>query len=135
MGTGSRVEIFLNLAWAIIALFLVYLWMRFGGDEEMDRRRQVIALMILIAILLPVISVSDDLMALQNATETDIYQRRDQLAHEAHTLIPAVAILAVAVLEALPFGFLRFVSPSTLPLRVVQQPERTAIQNRPPPAV
>ena len=127
-------EVFLNLAWAAVSLSLVCLWLRFGDRDGTDRRRQIVALMILLAILLPVISVSDDLMALQNATETDMYQRRDQLAHEAHALIPAVAILAVAVFGTLPFGFLRFVSPGTLAIRVVQRPERAAIQNRPPPA-
>ena len=126
-------EVFLNLAWVAVAMSLVCLWFHCGDREGTDRRRQIVALAILIAILLPVISVSDDLMTMQNATETDTYQRRDQLAHGAHVLLPAVALLALALFEGLSLGFIRFVSPGTLPLRVMQQPELAPIQNRPPP--
>ncbi len=128
-------EVFLNLAWVSVAMVLACLWLRWGDRDGASRRRQIVALAILIAILLPVISVSDDLMAMQNATETDSVQRRDHLvAGGAHIVLPFVAVLSVAIFGGLPFGFQRFVSPGTLPHPALQSPERTAIQNRPPPA-
>ncbi len=128
-------EIFLNLAWAALAITMACLWLRWGDRDGTNRRRQIVALAILIAILLPVISVSDDLMAMQNATETDSVQRRDHLvAGRAHVVLPFAAVLSVAIFGGLPFGFQRFVPSSTLPHPALQSPERTAIQNRPPPA-
>lgn len=128
-------EIFLNLAWASIAALLVCLWLRFADRDGMERRRQLIAIGVLIAILLPVISVSDDLLAMQRATETDTCQRRDQyFASNAHTLLPFVAVLSPAVFDGLPFGFIRYVAPGALPTTSLSRPECTALQNRPPPA-
>lgn len=128
-------EIFLNLAWAAVSLVLVSLWFRYGNTENMSRRRQIVALAILIAILLPVISVSDDLMAMQNATETDTCLRRDQfLPAHAHTLLPFVAVLTPAFFDALHLGPLGRMAPHALPTVSRLQPEIPALQNRPPPA-
>lgn len=128
-------EIFLNLVWASVAALLVCLWLRFGEWDGTERRRQIIAVGVLIAILLPVISVSDDLLAMQRATETDTCQRRDQyLASNAHTVLPFVAVLPPAVFDGLQFGFIRYIAPSALPTTSLSRPECAALQNRPPPA-
>ncbi len=128
-------ESFLNIAWASVAALLVCLWLRFGERDGSERRRQIIAVAVLIAILLPVISVSDDLLAMQKATETDTCQRRDQyLASNAHTVLPFVAVLSPALFDGLPLGFIRYVAPSALPTTSLLRPECAALQNRPPPA-
>jgi hypothetical protein len=76
-------ELFLNFAWALLAIASVCLWMRLERRAGVERRLPLIALALLIVILLPVISVSDDLQVLQNPAESDTFQcqRRDCLAH------------------------------------------------------
>jgi hypothetical protein len=128
------VEIFLNLAWAVLAVALVALWLRTGSRADHSRRSQIIAIAVLIAILFPVISVSDDLMAAQNPAETDSGQRRDHLASiDAHVLL-ATAIEPPQFLTGVAFGFLQYVSPGQLASRVSDHPELISIYNRPPPA-
>lgn len=127
-------EILLNFAWVALALSIIGLWLRIGDRTGADRRRQLVAIVVLLAILFPVISVSDDLMAVQNATEQDGSQRRDHLASlGAHTILPFAAIVSVLVLDA-GFGSVRFPSTRNLPLLSVDHPELTGIENRPPPS-
>lgn len=128
-------ELFLNLAWVCVAVASVCLWLRLGNGTVPERRRQLIALSVLIAVLFPVISVSDDLLAIQSASEVDSCMRRNHLApSNAHAISPITAVIPPSLFSGLPFGFLRFVSLGNLPLSPRQHPERVAIQNRPPPA-
>jgi hypothetical protein len=128
------VEILLNLAWAALAVFIVCLWLRLGDRTGLDRRRQIIALVVLLAILFPVISVSDDLMAAQTATEQDSCQRRDYLApSSAHPIVPLAAIVYALHFE-MSFGTPRFIAIRTPSLPSVEHPELGGIENRPPPA-
>jgi hypothetical protein len=130
----GQVEILLNLAWAALALLLVGLWLRIGDRTGADRRRQIVAIVVLIAILFPVISVSDDLMAVQNATEQDGSQRRDHLASpSAHAVLPFAAIVSVLNLDS-GFGSVRFLATHNLPLPSIDHPELASIENRPPPS-
>jgi hypothetical protein len=132
--SGSSVEIFLNLAWAVLAVTLVALWLRTGSPTGHSRRSQIISIAVLIAILFPVISVSDDLMAAQNPAETDNCQRRDHLASGgAHALLAAVTE-PPPILTGVAFSFLQYVSPGQPAPRVVDLPALTSISNRPPPA-
>lgn len=127
-------EILLNLAWAALALLIVGLWLRIGDRTGANRRRQIVAIVVLIAILFPVISVSDDLMAVQKASEQDGSQRRVHLAPPgAHTILPFAAVVSVLVLDA-GFGSVRFPSTRNLPLPSVEHPELASIENRPPPS-
>lgn len=96
-----------------------------------SRRTQLIALALLILILFPLISVTDDLLAAQNPAESDSFQRRDaaisglnaalasstMLVEVAHTAIPAV--IRVAALS------LKVAAPAA--------PALAPIENRPPP--
>jgi hypothetical protein len=128
------VEILLNLAWAALAVFIVCLWLRIGDRKGIDRRRQIIAMVILLAILFPVISVSDDLMAVQSATEQDSCQRRGYLApSSAHPILPFAAIV-YAIHFGMSFGSPRFLAIRILPLPSVEHPELGGVENRPPPA-
>lgn len=92
--------------------------------------------MVLIAILLPAISISDDLLAMQNATETDSYVRRQQLvSNGAHPLAPRMdTTLPASVQQGITVAKLGLApppAPSTLQFKV---PGMVTIQNRPPPA-
>jgi hypothetical protein len=134
--SGTSVEIFLNFAWAALAAALVGMWLRMGSPQDHSRRSQLIAIAVLIAILFPVISVSDDLMAAQNPAETDNYPRRDHFLTpaDAHPLQATAATEPPPILSCLPFGFLQYVSPRRPAQKVTYPPLLVSIANRPPPA-
>ena len=127
-------ELFFNLAWLVVAGVLVTLWLRGDGQGHAERRGQFIAMAILIAILLPVISVSDDLQAIQNASEADNYIRRNHLVTSNPSPVqPMLAVILPATNAGLAFGFLRFIAPSLLSVLEPTHPETAGIDNRPPP--
>ena len=128
-------ELLLNLAWLLVAGVIVCLWLREESREGPGSWGQLIAIAVLIAILFPVISVSDDLLAVQNASEGDNYLRRDHLVpsnlHPVHPMTTIIAPMIFAILVVL--GFLRFFAPRLLPVHVPGHPELGSIDNRPPP--
>ena len=126
-------EIFLNFAWATLAFALVVLWLRTGCRLDQSWRSQIIAIAILIAILFPVISVSDDLMAAQNPAETDTCLRRDHLAPGSAHLPPMIAVVPPSIRTDASFGLAHNVLPGKHLLRVMARPALTSIANRPPP--
>ena len=132
-------ETFLNLAWGLLAALMVCLWPRFaprtGPDGRMkDWRMQFVALAVLLLILLPVISVTDDLQAIQNPAETDSSLRRDHIAVSPHSILPAVAALPLAIFAGVLSGLPRFTGTRNLPVPAIDYPALASIQNRPPPA-
>ena len=126
-------ELVLNLAWVLLATLMFYLWPHFAPRTGADRRMQLVALALLILILFPVISVTDDLQAAQNPAETDSCLRRDHIVRSPHSIFPAVTALPLPVFAELSFGFLRLSAPGSLLAPVVDHPVLTSIQNRPPP--
>ncbi len=133
-------ELSLNLAWLAVAVAMVSLWFRDRArpnfDKNLDTRRQLIAIAVLIAVLFPVISVSDDLLAIQNTSETDTYSRRDHLPpSDAHPVQPVIPFFPAMLFAGLGLVFLRFVAPGLIPVQKPQHPELVAIDNRPPPAI
>jgi hypothetical protein len=128
-------ELFLNLAWVLVAGTLVYRWLEGGGSNNPDWRPQLIAIAVLIAILFPVISMSDDLLTVQSTFEADNYLRRDHLAPSATPVPPGLAIVTAVIFAGFGFGFMRFAAPSRLPIEKPQRFEITTISNRPPPSV
>lgn len=127
-------ELFLNSAWALLAIVIACLWLRIEQRDQTGRRLPFIALVMLILLLFPVISVSDDLQSLHNPAETDTCQRRDYLASCPHYIFPALAALPEPVFAELTFGFQRFTAPLNLPVIAIDNPALDSIQNRPPPA-
>lgn len=127
-------ELFLNSAWAMMAIVIVSLWLRLEGRDQGERRMSAVALGMLIVILFPVISVSDDLWSLQNPAETDTYQRRDHLDSCPHSIFPVISALPETAPAALTLGFHGFVAPLNLSKLVVENPALAPIQNRPPPS-
>jgi hypothetical protein len=127
-------EIVLNLIWVSLAVAIVRLWIGHARREGATRRTQLAALAMLIAILFPVISVTDDLLTIQNPTEVDTSARRNHAASCPHTIFPVVAALPTPGFAAPLFGFRRFVAPSSFPVPTVDNPALAPIRNRPPPA-
>jgi hypothetical protein len=64
-------ELTLNLSWAFVAAWMIFVWVRKAPRTAMDRGAQFVALAVVILMLLPVISVTDDLIAAQNPAEFD----------------------------------------------------------------
>jgi hypothetical protein len=129
-------EYTLNLAWALLATLMFWLWMRHAPREHLGRRMQLVALAVVILILLPIISVTDDLQMAQNPAEADSYYlctRRDHVAVSQHSIFPAAIMPPLPVFAELSFGFLRFAAPGNLPAPLVEIPALASIQNRPPP--
>jgi hypothetical protein len=128
-------ELTLNLVWAMLALFFMGLWLRHAPRNGSTTRMQAVALLMFIVILLPVISVTDDLQMAQNPAETtDCCARRNHAALCPHSIFPAVATLPPPVFAELSFGYLRFSAPSHIHIPPVKIPAMASIQNRPPPA-
>ncbi len=136
-------EALLNLAWILLAVTMLAHWWRLHRQEAVcprcarrfGRRTQFIALCVLLLILFPVISVSDDLLAAQYTTETDGSVRKHHAgcctAHATTTPAPAQAAVAAfqlpmpsSVKVELPLGH-------SLP---ALNPAFYSIENRPPPA-
>jgi hypothetical protein len=125
----------LNLVWALLAVVLVRLWVRYAPRKGASQRMQVATLAMLILILFPVISVTDDLVAAQNPADVEIYMRRGHTAGIQHVIFPVVATLPPVVFGGLFFGHQRLAAPSCLPVPTVDNPALAGIQNRPPPTV
>jgi hypothetical protein len=132
--SGVKMEPVLNLAWAFSAIVIICSWLRYGPRVDAGRRTQLVALAVLILILFPVISVTDDLQAAQNPAEVDSCLRRCHVVSNAHSIFSAVAALPLPVFAKLPFGFLQLVAPDHLLAPVVAHPGLDSVQNRPPPA-
>jgi hypothetical protein len=130
-------ELTLNLAWALLAGVLVKLWLRPALPSNACMRTQIVALLMVIVILFPVISVTDDLQMAQNPAEASTYYlntRRDHIAVSPHSIFPAAATLPSPAFTEPPFGFLRFSVPGNRPTLLMEIPALASIQNRPPPA-
>jgi hypothetical protein len=128
------IEIILNLAWALCSLGLIWFWMRVRDSNPASRRTQILALTMVVLLLLPVISLSDDLMAMQGPAETDSCLRRVLHTGEGHpSVIPASMVMPEQVFTSLPTnGFsqatlqtYRLAPPSTFLIR--------SLDSRPPP--
>jgi len=127
-------ELVLNLAWVLLAATLICLWIRFAPRRGSSRSLQFAALVALILILFPVISVTDDLQAALNPAEIDCCQRKDDACSHPHPLVPVIAALPVPILAPLPTSAVGVLIPRYLAAPSVEIPALASIQNRPPPA-
>jgi hypothetical protein len=128
------VEILLNITWAVCSLILIRFWMRRGISKPIPRHTQFLALGMTLLLLLPVISLSDDLLAMQAPAETDTCVRRVQQSDNLHPVNwplasaqpPSIYLPALIGLVAmqLPPREERAVPPDTVLF---------FIENRPPP--
>lgn len=133
-------ELLSNLVWVVVALGLWGTWLARqrrprGASLRSGIGAQLVALAVLSVILLPVISVSDDLQASHNPAEVErTWVRSDQHLLLPDALPPAPATLAVVI------TCLLFDSPRTIAfLRPTVSPRRKqagnvrAIASRSPP--
>ncbi len=95
-------ELALNLVWAATALAMLAAWLRMPRHEHATRTRQALCLGVAILLLLPVISLSDDLVAAQTTTELDVCVRR---AHDGHAHQPHICSSACAQVISSLFEF------------------------------
>ncbi|MGB8259679.1 MAG: hypothetical protein WCE75_04990 [Terracidiphilus sp.] len=126
-------ELALNLAWLLLAAAMLELWAVVSARAGRRTALQLAALAVVLVILFPVISVTDDLQAAQCAAETECCARRDH-AGCAHHAAPALAVLPAPSFcslarrpessKAIAASAAHFPCPPLLP----------AHQNRPPPA-
>jgi bacteriorhodopsin len=126
-------ELFLNIAGALIALAMVCLWLRSTTGTSRDRRIQFVALVVLLLILFPTISMTDDLLAVQNSTETDVYVRLDHLYTSAQSFLPVAITMMVETVDEHRATSLHEAVPGTPPASLMNPPAMAPIENRPPP--
>jgi hypothetical protein len=126
-------EQFLNLSWLVVALSLVCLWLPGGLVARTHRRTQLVALVMLIVILFPVVSVSDDLLAVQYAAEADFWLCRKHIVSSPNIISPPSEGLPQAFSTEISVTFTRhFMEDRRFTIAAV--PCIEAIQNRPPPS-
>jgi hypothetical protein len=128
-------ELTLNVAWLALALYMVWAWLKHAPQKGADRRVQFVALALVILILLPAISMTDDLMAASNPAEVETCARRDHEWGSPHVLLPAAAALVVAFFAGLSLETVRVSAAHPLSPLVPNQPLLGSLDTRPPPAV
>jgi hypothetical protein len=125
-------EVILNLAWVLLAAYMVALWLHWAPTAGNERRMQMIWLAVVLAILLPAISMTDDLVAAQNPAEIDCCVRR---GHESpHPVFPAPAALPVPAFTHAAARVLCLLAPGVPDDPAIESSALSPIQNRPPPA-
>lgn len=124
---------FLNSVWALVAIASVPLWLRLGRRTPAYRDKSLAALIMVIVILFPVISMSDDMMLVPNLGETDGCHFNDRQASNPHFIRPATSALPeLAALES-SLGFQPPAIPLNLWERAVEHPALESTWSRPPP--
>ncbi len=131
--SAMGMELLLNLAWVLLAALMFCLWLRFAPRTGVNPRLQFVALAVLLLILFPVISVTDDLQAAQNPAEADCLVRRDHGCATPHSMRPLIALLPLPAVTGPNFAGQRLTILGSLDVQVLNHPAMAPIQNRPPP--
>jgi len=133
------VELFLNIAWVMFSTSLALLWIKRShnvsdGSRQQDWKVQLLALAMLILILLPVISMTDDMQAI-SATEIEhVMRRADLLPSTDQPADPVVPLSAKLLPGKHPcnlqaFAYVELYIPNVRP----QCGSIRQMANRPPP--
>ncbi len=139
-------EMILNLAWAACSLALICFWLRSRNSQSAQRGTgahagscpspclQILALSMVVILLLPVISLSDDLIAMQGPAEADSCVRRGLHSDEWHpSVVPASMAMPEPVFAAPATSV---VSQESLQTYAFAPPSRLlyhSLDSRPPP--
>jgi predicted ferric reductase len=96
------VELLLNLVWMAVSLFLIggWIWSIRKGYIEFEWAA-LVALVLLIVILFPAISMTDDLMAMNMPIEVEHAMRRSEAPLAPVAVLGLLGILAAMVLVLL----------------------------------
>jgi hypothetical protein len=127
-------ELILNLGWALVAVWMVCAWLRSAPSGSNGRLRQAMTLAVIILILLPAISMTDDLVAAQNPAEVVTAMRRDHDDSQPHSIVPLASAIPMPVFAGLGASVVQMAAPSDLSVLFVDNPGLESIRNRPPPA-
>lgn len=127
-------ELALNLGWVIVAAWMTCAWLRVSPRGARERHAQFVALAVIILILLPAISMTDDLLAAQNPAEADCCVRRDHDAARSHSIVPVTTAFPMPELAQPTSGIAHLRAPNCEPTPTLAVPLFDSIQNRPPPA-
>ena len=124
-----------NLVWALVAIAGVGFWFMQGRSKPRGDHSSAIGLALLVVILFPVISVSDDLWSLQNPTETDSFHRRAYSGGTSHFQPIALSSLPKTFGPELLFSSWRIGMAHLAASPTVDNPALRPVENRPPPAL
>ena len=126
-------ELTLNLAWMLLSAGMLWVLLRHAPREGKNRRMQLVALGVIALILLPVISVTDDLMVVQNPALTDTSPRKGHIWTAVQSMHPASMDWALPACEVPSCGSLQVALQAPLPSQPSERAATSSIQNRPPP--
>jgi hypothetical protein len=127
-------ELILNLGWALVAVMMVCVWLRFAPSGSDSRWTQAVTLAVILLILLPAISMTDDLVAAQNPAEVVSSVRRDHDDSQPHSIVPVTSALPPPMFAGPDITVVQMAIPSDLSTLLVDNPGLESIRNRPPPA-
>lgn len=92
-------ELFLNLAWAALSLFLVvgWVWSIRKGHTEFQWTT-LVALLVLLVLLFPAISMTDDRVAMSTPVELEHMMRASEAHHGQIAVLGLFSLLGAIVL-------------------------------------
>jgi hypothetical protein len=118
----------------MLTALMCALWLHYAPLKGAGRRTQIVALALMLLILFPVISVTDDLITAQNPAETVTLLRKGQAVETAHSALhPVPNFILPAIAEPVSESR-QWIQQGHLPALAAMVPAMGTIQNRPPPA-
>jgi hypothetical protein len=127
------VDLFLNCAWGLIALVGMDHWLRTWRKNSASHRASLAALITILVILFPVISLNDDLYFAQNLSDIDSVGCSSRPISSAHSFFPAIPDLPELAIRAMSLGALRPRVLESVSVPSVGNPARNPVWSRPPP--
>ncbi|WP_348267664.1 hypothetical protein P8936_00115 [Edaphobacter paludis] len=131
-------ELFLNLAWAALSILLIggWVWSIRKGHTEFQWTT-LVALALLLVLLFPAISMTDDRVAMSTPAELEHMMRASEAPLGPVAVLGLFGLLAAVVLVVLDMTAPRFYSPMRTPLFAEKLLAGfiRAIGVRPPPAL
>jgi len=144
ISSTKRMEILLNLVWLLLGIGLLSQWCRFASRPSGDRdimpphtrmALQLLALGLVLVILFPVVSLSDDLvLAMQSPAETNCCVRKGSVSNAVPSMLATAAWLRPVQWIVSYATSMQMPSSDSL-AHFVQNPALRRVDNRPPPVV
>jgi hypothetical protein len=135
----QTMELVLNFAWLLMCIVLIALWQHYGHKKPVhgatSRTIQLVALGVVLLILFPVISVSDDLMMAQSPAETVSCVHKCCNCGHHHHQMPTQAALPELTRTQTAVEYTSLVLMSKSLDRATQNPALRRVENRPPPSL
>jgi hypothetical protein len=136
------VELIFNLLWLTLSVGIFGFWIwsqRRWADRSLraTTRIQIMALAVLIVILLPVVSLTDDLQACAAPAEMEHLIRRIDLQHSLDASLQAISLLAASKLSLEEASRLQTLlcAPRVEKIAVPNEGFLNVAGSRPPPAL